>query len=266
MMLTFLATVLLLSQTSAGIDASIRKEVEAVFAAAEAESESHKWAGIYDQAVFVDEYARIAITADGKVAHERYGTPGLIEANVGELRLDAENIDITWKHTEKLLIRPTVERELLLVSWGEALILVPRSRVHGFCINARENREHVFYWYFVRKPSELKELEGRPVLPEKFRVLADLPAIAASVKHVERQTFSPVNESEKLAVQTVTLDKGKADQVLVGMQLECEKTGRRYIVTALESNTCTAKSEWRVEANRAVRSAQQGWLLRTASN
>ena len=265
-MLTFLATVLLLSQTSAGIDASIRKEVEAVFAVAVAESASHKWAGIYDQAVFVDEYARIAITADGRIAHERYGTPGLIEANVGELRLDGENIDITWKHSEKFSNRPTVEKELLLVSWGEALILVPRSCVHGFCINARENREHVFYWYFVRKPSELKELEGRPVLPERFRVLTDLPAIEALVKHTDRQTFSPVDETEKLAVLTVTLDKGKADNLLVGMQLECEKTGRRYIVTAVESNTCTAKSEWRVGKNAAVRSARQGWVLRTASN
>lgn len=265
-MLTFLSAVFLLLQTSAGVDPSIRKEVEAVFAAAEAKSLSHTWAGIYEQAVQDDVYARIAITGDRRIAIERYGTPGLIEANVGELRMDGENIDIAWKHSEKFSNRPTVEKEQLLVSWGEALILVPRSRVHGFCINARENREHVFYWYFVRKPSELNELIGRPILPERFRGLTDLPAIAASVKHAERQTFSPVSETEKLAIQTVTLDKGKAEHMLVGMQLECEKTGRRYIVTAVESNTCTAKSEWLVGKNATVRSVRQDWVLRTASN
>lgn len=263
---TFLSAVFLLLQASSGVDSSLRKEVEAVFAAAEAESVNHKWAGIYEQAVQDDVYARIAITADGRIAFERYGASGLIEANVGALRMDGENIDIAWKHSEKFPNRPTVEKEQLQVSWGEALILVPRSCVHGFCINARENRGLVFYWYFVRKPSELKVLVGQPTLPERYRVLTDLPAIPASVKHTEQQTFTAVNENMKLAIQTVTLDRGKADQVLVGMQLECEKTGRRYIVTAVESNSCTAKSEWRVEKNAVVRPARRGWVLRTASN
>ncbi len=135
--MTWLAAIFLFAQT---VVPEVRTAADSVFKSANAAPEAHKLAGIYRQAGFIDEFAHVAITDDLQIAFERHGNSGLVEANVGTLKVDSYNLDVTWKYPEEHPIHPTVDRRLVLIQWGEALVLVPRSRIHRFCINVRENR------------------------------------------------------------------------------------------------------------------------------
>lgn len=260
-MITCIAAILLFSQT---VVPEVRSAADSVFKSANAAPEAHELAGIYKQAVFVDEFAHVAITDDLQIAFERHGNSGLVEANVGTLKVDGSKLEITWKHPEQHSNHPTVNTQLLLIEWGQALILVPTSRIHRFCINARENRDLVFDWYFVRKPASLKELVGQPTLPKTFRALAELPEITATALRVEKQTFAGSDNDSQVAEQTVTLDKGLADHVYLGMAFDCAKTNRRYVVTSVENQSCEIKSALTVGTKAAAPATRRGWTFQTA--
>lgn len=258
-MIAILAIMLL-----AQVDVDLKNESEAVFASARSVTADHKLAGIYGDVGYIDEITSIAITVDSRIAFERHGCTGLIEANVGTFEQDGECLQVEWHYPVQHPNRPTVSKQLLLVPWGQALFLVPKARMHRFCIDARENRTLVLEHYFARKPSEEMELVDRPAIPQIYSGLIDLPEIITSVIKVEKQVVSDLSDDSKQIAQTVRLNKGRLDQVYEGMALECKHSGAIYIVNKVEDHACEAKTEIPVPKKRAsIRPARVGWEFRT---
>lgn len=236
---------------------SIRSEIQ--------KSPAHAWAGEYRGHLGIDTFTTLYVAPDAGIAYQAHGNSGVYESNAGSIEIDEGKISISWRHPEDRPHVPTVERELFVVPWDNLVFLAPRCAIHRFCLDAKQYPNRLLSSELVRNRAGRKQLTGKPTLPNEFKIFWDLPEMEASIVSIARPQFKQIDAETKRATQTVTLDKGAAQHIYVGMRLECERIARRFTVTATDQDSCTAKSIVVAKSGLPLRPVRRGWTLTTST-
>lgn len=227
--------------------------------------QAHPWAGEYRGHLGIDTFTTLYVAPDAGIAYHAHGNSGVYERNAGSIDVDEGKISITWRHPEDYPRVPTIERELLIVPWNDIVFLVPQCAIHRFCLDAKQNPNRLLSSELVRNNAGIEKLSGKPSLPKELKIFWDLPEINASVVSTSKPQIEQVSDETKQATQAVTLDKGVADHIYVGMRLECERITRRFTVTSTDQDSCTAISIVTAKRNSPIRPIRRGWTLNTST-
>lgn len=236
---------------------SVRSEVR--------KDETHPWAGEFRGHFGIDTFTTLYIAPHAGIAYQAYGDSGVYESNAGSIDVEEGKISITWRHPEDHPHVPTIESELLIVRWDETVFLVPSCAIHRFCLDAKLHPDRLLRSELNRSAKETKKLSGKPTLPKEFQLFWDLPEIEASIVSVDKPEFEKIDAETKRATQTISLNKGTADHIYVGMRLECKRLARRFTVISTNQVSCTAKSVVVAKNNSPVRPVRRGWVVTTST-
>ena len=183
----------------------------------------------------------------------------LTESDVGKISLaDDSLIRIDWQHPHRSGQLPT-ERELLVVPYRSIVCLVPKTKIHAFCLAVRGDDNRLPLGLLRRKRSNLQadQANGDPQLPLEYRQYLDLPPIVTKVTLAKVQTRVKVDEDEEVVRQALTIDVGSADHVLPGMRFqlrskESEGAFPTIEVRAVRENDADAQLRYFVEIDEEI--------------
>lgn len=254
-------------------DASLRKELEQKVAKIRAEVADSKtdWAGQYYGELGVDTYATLLLAPKEGIVYLEHGNSGIFDGNFGDLGFKDEVLLSKFKHPNGSDTQRTLNGDLsamAVVRWGSDMMLVPVSRLHGFCLRARQPAEWPYLLRQLYRKSN-DEPDGEIVLPEQYSPLRELPAIEAVVSRVIRTEVETRPNRWELVKQTVELSCGLRDKVFVGMDFSYNGIlDLRVIDTSEESSTAVMKalvSKRRVSKRRkTAKELEVGMVVRTA--
>ncbi len=131
----------------------------------------------------------------------------------------------------------------MIVSWGDAYFLVPKGRVHGFCLRAEDSDRTLLTSAFCLERTRPKKLKGLPSIPEKYRAFLSSDAIKTHVVGIKKATIEKLPNGFLKITQTVSLDCGEQAGVYVGMEFESSHPGAVLTVTNLDKTECTCAFE-----------------------
>ena len=206
----------------------------------------HPWAGEFAISGGTDTGVVLFIAPKSGIAYQEYGNAGVSDANYGVFTVDESSIRIAWKikpKSEIAALFPSVEDDLVIVPWSDAVFLIPRCSIHRFCITAREQPRYATIGNLVRDRNRSEKLTGKPTLSEDLKIFLDLPEIKATVTDLEKPILVRYDKSITIIKQTVMLDVGADDHVFPGMKFQCEGKGQRPMrITEIRKNSSTASS------------------------
>ncbi len=135
-------------------------------------------------------------------------------------------------------------KQLLIVPWGDAYFLVPKGRIHGFCLNAKERKPFLLYTAFCLERTHPKKTEGLPSIPEKYKFYQSANAITTRIINAKKATIEKLPTGFLKIIQTVSLDCGEQTGVCVGMEFESSRPYAGVLtVTCLDKSECTCAFE-----------------------
>lgn len=128
---------------------------------------------------------------------------------------------------------------MLIVHWGNAYFLVPKGRIHGFCLNARSRNPYLLSTAFCLERTRPTKLEGLPSIPQKYKACLSTDAIKARMINAKEATIEELPSGLLKVTQTVSLDCGEQAGVFVGMEFESSRPYAVLTVTDLDKSACT---------------------------
>ena len=198
----------------------------------------HAWEGEYFGEQGSDTFVTIFVSAKHGLALLEHGIFGVHAGNVGSIQVENSEITVTLKHEERFLW--SFSTQLLIIPWGDTYFLVPRGRVHGFCLVAKERPQWLLGQAFCQEKTKPKKLEGLPTIPEKYQACMKNGAIKTKIVGVEKANTKRLPSGMHKITQTVSLDCGEQSGVYVGMELERRELGAILKVTKTGLDTCEA--------------------------
>ena len=200
--------------------------------------EDHPWAGLYYQGDGLGTNLNLAVAPKAGFAFIGRGCVGLYGQNYGEITEEDGHLMFSFALKNEEYVTGGIPEKFLPVPWGERMYLIPQGEIIKFCneINSRrEPRKGQHGSFFLKKEDRMKEAQGLPEIPDKFRpYLLEEPVDAIITDVVKIET----NSRETLKRATVKIDKGKKDGLLPGMELYVTQSN-----SVLEKITLTAVDE-----------------------
>lgn len=199
------------------------------------------WEGEYFGDQGADTFVTIFVSAKHGLALLEHGIFGVHAGNVGSIRVENSEITVTFKHEERF--PGSCSTHLLIVPWGDTYFLVPKGRVHGFCLRAKDRPQWLLGQAFCQERTKPKKLEGLPTIPERYQACMTAAAIMTQVAEVEKESIEKLPSGMFKITQTVSLDCGEQSGVYAGMELERRELGAILKVTMTGQDTCEATLE-----------------------
>lgn len=230
--------------TKETIEATIEsklKEIEAELKSIE----NHPWAGSYEN-VGRDEADVISIAPSGKiVTFTKYQGKGY--NNCGTAKVVGQELQVKWDYDETSRAC-WLGDQLLVVPWGNATFLIERGTVHSFCLDYRNSdfrRNAPVRGNHVRVEGEIV-LDGKPQLPDEFKMFWDLPPIECQITSTEKVVRKKGDFASDRKF-TCTINKGSAAHIFVGMQMYAsdKRSSWGFTVTSVEDQSATLETSLR---------------------
>lgn len=199
------------------------------------------WEGEYSGDHGADTFVEIFVSAKHGLALLEHGIFGIHAGNVGSIQVENSEITVTLKHKDR--IHGSFSTHLLIIPWGDTYFLVPRGRVHGFCLRAKDRPQWLLDEAFCQKRTKPKKLVGLPSIPEKYKACMTAVAIKTQITGVDKAKIEKLPNGMFTIAQTVSLDCGEQSGVYVGMELEMQDLDATLTVTKLGKDTCEAAFE-----------------------
>ncbi len=219
------------------------EELQSLISAEIAAVPNHAWAGSYYKGDGRGENVSFIIAPTNGYLFEWHGCLGLYDRNYGNIELQAERLRLTFAYPNTRGGFQGIAEELLPVSWGDRIYLIPSDEIVGFCndINSgKEPRRRIYGQYLLRDGDETKAVQGQPEIPIEFRrYLLDKP-ITAVITGIGNVTKRPSVCEWYFKDTEVVLGGGIKDGILLGMEF--------YVVTpddVVESLTIQSVDEAR---------------------
>ncbi len=172
-----------------------------------------------------------------------HGIFGVHAGNCGAIEVKNSEISVTFKYAEE---RSTgFPTQLLIVPWGDAYFLVPKGRIHGFCLAARESKPFLLSTAYCLEKTRPTKLEGLPSIPEKYNACLSSDAIKTHIINAKKATIETLPSRLLKITQTVSLDCGEQVGVYLGMEFESLRPHAVLTVTSLslDKAVCTGTFE-----------------------
>jgi hypothetical protein len=242
--------------------ASNRKEILAEIK----KLDGHDWAGVYYAGDGMGENTSLAIAPESGYVFQWRGCLGLYDQNYGVVNWKDGQLRLSFTFENERKGFRGIAPELIPVSWGSRIYLIPTDDCVGFCneINQGKEPRNISHGnYFLRLEDEKFAVNGFPKLPEEFRSYLLATPIEATVVAVSPFSTRPRVADWKFKDTPVTLDVGSKQGLRVGMELLVTKPKHK-----LESMQVTKVEEMRSEAimtqiEESEPGPEVGWKLST---
>ena len=182
----------------------------------------HDWAGEYYAGDGLGVNVSLAIAPKAGYVFEWRGCLGLYDRNYGAVTWTNGRIGLSFTFENKRMGFQGIAPELIPISWGSRVYLIPANDVAGFCnaINqGQEPRNRGHGSYLLRRGDENKSVTGFPKVPEEYRDYLLVKPMEARIIAVAPYTTRPSVNDWKFKDTPVTLDAGARQGLRVGMEL-----------------------------------------------
>ncbi len=199
------------------------------------------WEGKYSGDFGTDTYTSIFVSVKHGIATNEHGVSGVHAGNCGVIEVKNSEIFVSFKYAEDQSTGfPT---QLLIVPWGDAYFLVPKGRIHGFCLDAKKGKPFLLSKAYCLERTRPKKLEGLPSIPEKYKACLSADAIKTHIINAKKAMIEKLPSGLLKITQTVSLDCGEQAGVYVGMEFESSHPYAVLTVTNLDKTECTCAFE-----------------------
>lgn len=240
----------------AQISRSVEKRIQSIESEV-AKLDEHPWAGKYRRPGFDSQFSLFLAPVAGAL-WSHIDLTGKTEAYAGEVSARNGVLSLKWDATREGPYWPSVDKQLILVTWDPYSFLVPLGEIHSFCLQVKESKTAAFS-YWVRPPSKFETAlggwpnpKGKFRLPESFEVFRKLNPIESVVLSATSPREVEAADDVTIYVQELTLKGGSESHIYPGMNLEFARRKLRLEITAVEVDSCTAVAIHRVVAGRNV--------------
>lgn len=205
--------------------------------------EKHTWAGEYYQGDGLGMNIAMSIAPKNGFAFSWHGCLGLYDQNYGAVVETNGFLKLTFALPNERGGFRGLAREFIPVHWGPRTYLVASDEIADFCndVNSgREPRNDMHGRHLLRDGDEKKRANGEPEIPAQFRQYLLKKPITANIVAVGKVSTRPSIVEFKFKDIEVTLDAGKKDGLLPGMELR-----------VISNNAFDSVKITRVEENQA---------------
>lgn len=182
----------------------------------------HEWAGEYYQGDGLGVNVSMILAPNSGYLFEWHGCLGLYDRNYGTVVLRQGRLRLSFTFANKRQGFQGIAEEFIPVSWGDRKYLIPSDDVVGFCNEVNdgsEPRTSLHGSYLLRDGDEQKEVAGVPTVPSQFEPYLLAGPIEAVITEIGDFTTRPSLGEWKFQDTVVTLNVGKRDGILPGMEL-----------------------------------------------
>ena len=164
---------------------------------------------------------------------------GLYDLNYGDVRFEDGVIKLAFAYPNERGGYQGIAPELYPVQWGKRHYLIPADGIVEFCnaVNSGLEPCHSFCARFLlRHDDKEKSVKGEPPIPAQFRPYLLATPIQAQILSVE-QSYTEKDDDDpelKYRISQITLDAGKAEGVLPGMELHAYNPANGETAEVLE--------------------------------
>ena len=182
----------------------------------------HDWAGEYYEGDGLGENVSLILSPKAGYVFEWHGCLGVYDRNYGSVTAVDGILRLSFTFENERKGFQGIASEFIPISWGSRKYLIPSNEVVGFCneVNARaEPRDDLHGRYLLRVGDEKKTVTGWPKLPRQYEAYLLERPVEAKITKLSRPTTRPSAGNWNFRDTVVKLDAGRADRLLVGMEL-----------------------------------------------
>jgi hypothetical protein len=186
------------------------------------ESKNHSWAGEYYEGDGRGENVSVSMAPKSGFVFSWHGCLGLYDRNYGEVFETNGVLKLTFALPNEQRGFQGLSKEFIPVHWGPRTYLIAADEMVDFCndVNSgREPRKGIYGRHLLRDGDEKREAEGKPDVPAQFIQYLLKKPIIGQIVAVGKVSTRPSVASFKFKDIEVTLNVGKKDGLLPGMQL-----------------------------------------------
>jgi hypothetical protein len=227
---------------------------------------NHEWAGEYYYGDGLGVNVSFAIAPTSGYAFEWHGCLGCYDRNFGAVEFKDGRIRLAFTFENKRKGFQGIAPEFIPVAWGPRRYLIPADDVIGFCNGINHGMESRLgsRRYLLRQGDEEKKVDGFPKVPDEYKgYLLDKP-INATIVAVGEPKLRPSLGDWKFKDVPVTLNMGKEQGLMVGMELlvaepersfdsvrvtKVEETRAEGVVTQIGEDWPAPKAGWKLSTH-----------------
>jgi hypothetical protein len=230
---------------------------------------NHAWAGEYYHGDGLGVNVSLILAPKAGYVFEWHGCMGLYDRNYGAVTWATGRLRLSFTFPNKREGFQGIAGEFVPIAWGDRKYLVPADGIVGFCNNVNDGSElrtSSLGLYLLQRGDEWKKVNGFPAVPDKFKpyllthpIEAEIVSVGASVIRIGPEDF-------KLRETPVTLNCGKKQGILVGMELhvaEPKNMIETVTITKVEFERSESVMTQIYEQIDERKGPQIGWKLST---
>ncbi len=200
----------------------LRQEIEAEIK----DLGKHEWAGEYYCGDGLGVNVSLMLAPKTGYIFEWHGCLGLYDRNYGTVSWSNDRIHLSFTFENKQEGFQGIAEKFIPISWGDRKYLIPADDIVGFCNNVNkgsEPRAELHGNYLIRNGDENKKATGFPNIPKEFKPYLLENPIQAEIVSVGKYTTKPSVCEWKFKETPVSLNAGKKQGLLPGMELNVFK-------------------------------------------
>ncbi len=227
----------------------------------------HEWAGEYYYGDGLGVNVDFIVAPESGFVFTWHGCLGLYDLNYGNVRFENGLLKLIFSCRNEQRGFAGIAPELYPVKWGDRHYLIPSDGVIEFCnaVNAGLEPCSLFCARFsLRNGDKDKQPEGRPEVPAEFLQYLLPDPLTADIISVEKSRVVKDREVAELEfrVSTVTIGAGKAEGMLLGLELHSYDPPNAETAEVIEIQEHTSRARI-VQVGTDGEKPTAGWRLST---
>ena len=186
-------------------------------------SEHDSWEGIYNASIGDDMAYEFAVTRLNGFVLRKLSNSGYSEVCDGKV-MDVDG-EISLKVEDNSKLHPALSQTMVIVHSDKKSYLVPKDRIHGFCLDFASGSPYAIAYYFCKQEHNSKIHSEELILPDKYRSFLKLPELTGEVYEI-RKEGTRFHVFVLAAVAGITFLSG-GNYVPIGRELRSYRAGSR---------------------------------------
>jgi hypothetical protein len=227
----------------------------------------HEWAGEYYYGDHLGVNVALSVAPESGFVFTWLGCVGLYDLNYGRVRFEDGLLKLIFSYQNERGGFSGIAPEFYPVRWGDRHYLIPSDGVIEFCNAVNSGLEPCRFFcarFLLRRGDRDNHSEGRPNVPAEFLQYLMPDPLKADIISIEKSRITKDRELAglKFRVSTVVLDAGKAEGILLGLELHSYDPLNAETAEVIEIQEHTSRARI-VQVATDSEKPTAGWRLST---